>query len=106
MPCPGALFKPILQDEDTTKPFYGVHRPGMLFGDPDAAEETVDRIIEADGSGNTLVVIAHDSHLEDIIKIFPEYANDFFQQDWAQQSRWLFLSDFKDAVDVGQNEEP
>ncbi|CAI0645418.1 unnamed protein product [Colletotrichum noveboracense] len=91
---------------NTTKPFYGVHRPGMLFGDPDAAEETVDRIIEADGSGNTLAVIAHDSHLKDVIKIFPEYANDFFQQDWAQQSRWLFLSDFKDAVNVGQNEEP
>ncbi|KAJ3962610.1 hypothetical protein N0V92_000679 [Colletotrichum tropicale] len=105
MPCPGALFKPILRDEDTTKPFYGVHRPGMLFGDPDAAEETVDRIIEADGSGNTLVVIAHDSHLKDVMKTFPEYANDFLRQGWAQQSRWSFLSDFKDAVGVGQNEE-
>ncbi|KAL3298646.1 metallo-beta-lactamase superfamily protein [Colletotrichum asianum] len=112
MPCPGALFKPILQDEDTTMPFYGVHRPGMLFGDPDAAEETVDRIIEnidriieADGSGNTLVVIAHDSHLKDVIKTFPGYANDFLRQGWAQQSRWLFLSDFKDTVDVDHNEE-
>ncbi|KAK0368150.1 metallo-beta-lactamase superfamily protein [Colletotrichum limetticola] len=103
-PCPGALFKPILRDEDTTKPFYGVHRPGMLFGNPDAAEETVERIIEADGSGNTLVVIAHDTHLKDIVREFPEYANDFLTRGWIEQGRWLFLEDFKEAVDGVYNE--
>ncbi|KAL2882020.1 hypothetical protein SGCOL_002760 [Colletotrichum sp. CLE4] len=104
IPCPGALFKPILRDEDTTKPFYGVHRPGTIFGDPDAAEQTVDRIIDADGCGNTLVIIAHDNQLKDVVQTFPKYANDFLKKGWIEQGRWLFLKDFKEAVDGAHSE--
>ncbi|OBT48479.1 hypothetical protein VE00_01374 [Pseudogymnoascus sp. WSF 3629] len=104
VPCPGALFKPILRDEKTTEPFYGVVRPGMLFGDSDAAEETVDKVIEADGSGNTFVIIAHDCHLKDVVDIFPKYANDFLKKGWVEKGRWVFLKDFKEAVDERADE--
>lgn len=104
VPCPGALFKSILCDGKTTKPFYGVVRPGMLFGDPDAAEETVDKVIEADGSGNTFVVIAHDCHLKDVVETFPKYANDFLKKGWIEKGRWVFLKDFKEAVDERADE--
>jgi glyoxylase-like metal-dependent hydrolase (beta-lactamase superfamily II) len=97
-PCPGSLFKPILRDGDSMKPFYGVARPAMLFGDADAAEETVDKVIDADGRGNIFVVIAHDNQLEDVIDIFPKYANDFLAKGWAEKARWKFLKDFKGAV--------
>ncbi|KAF8847000.1 putative N-acyl homoserine lactonase AttM [Acephala macrosclerotiorum] len=102
--CPGALFKSILRDGKTTKPFYGVARPGMLFGDPDAAEETVDKVIEADGSGNTFVMIAHDCHLKDVVETFPKYANDFLKKGWIEKRRWVFLKDFKEAVDKRADE--
>jgi glyoxylase-like metal-dependent hydrolase (beta-lactamase superfamily II) len=99
VPCPGALFKPILREGDTAKPFYGVVRPAMILGDADTAEETVDKIIEADGSGNTFVMIAHDCHLKDVVETFPKYANDFLKNGWIEKGRWAFLKDFKEAVD-------
>ncbi|OBT97313.1 hypothetical protein VE01_04732 [Pseudogymnoascus verrucosus] len=86
------------------EPFYGIVRPGMLFGDADAAEETVDKIIEADGSKNTFVVIAHDCHLKGVVDLFPKYANDFLKKGWVEKSRWVFLKDFKEAVDERTDE--
>ncbi len=70
VPCPGALLKSDLGNEDAKKPFYGTARPGLVPSNPDTVQETVDKVIEADGSGNTFVVTAHDSRLKGAVRRF------------------------------------
>ncbi|KAH6988495.1 beta-lactamase-like protein [Ilyonectria destructans] len=96
--CPGAAFEHIYRNGDPKIPFYGQKRPGMMFGDADVADQTIEKLQEADVSGNVLVVIAHDNHLKGVVKFFPEYANDFLAESWIEKTRWKFLGDFKEAL--------
>jgi glyoxylase-like metal-dependent hydrolase (beta-lactamase superfamily II) len=97
--CPGAVFESVLRNGDKTAPFYGQKRPGGgFFNDPDAADRTIEKIQEFDGAGNVFVVIAHDSHLKDVVDFFPASANDFAAKGWHELARWRFLGDFKEAL--------
>jgi glyoxylase-like metal-dependent hydrolase (beta-lactamase superfamily II) len=101
-PCSGALFSDILQDGHTKKPFYNAARlnmPSTTGYDPDVAEETLEKIMEADARPDILVVMAHDETLLDVVDFFPKYANDFREKGWVDRSRWLFLKDFAKAVE-------
>lgn len=101
VPCPGALFHGILRDGDTTKPFYELTRPepGANPGyDPDEAEVTIGKVMEADANPDVLVIMAHDDSLLGVVDFFPKYANDFREKGWVEEGRWLFLKDFAKAV--------
>lgn len=97
-PCPSSLFEHLFRDGDGTKPFYGQKRPGILLSDPDVADQTIEKLQEADVDPNIFVIIAHDKHLLDVIDFFPKYVNDFVSKGWAQQTKWSFLQDFKQAL--------
>lgn len=100
-PCPGAVFSDILRDGDTRKPFYNAVRynvPSTSGYDPDVAEATIGKVIEADARPDVLVVMAHDETLLDVVDFFPKYANDFREKGWVDKGRWLFLRDFAKAV--------
>lgn len=97
-PCPGALYEHLLRNDDRTLPFYGQKRPAMIFGDPDAAEQTIEKLQAADAENNIFIVIAHDTHLKGVVDFFPRNANDFLARDWHTLTRWSFLSDFKAAL--------
>ncbi|KAJ5363635.1 N-acyl homoserine lactonase AttM [Penicillium cataractarum] len=97
-PCPGSIFEHMLRNGDSKIPIYGQKRPGMIFSNPDIAEETIEKLQEADAKGNIFVVIAHDSHLKGTVDFFPKYANDFLRQGWDVKTKWKFLSDFKQAL--------
>lgn len=101
-PCPGALFSDILQGGDTRKPFFNVARhnvPSPSGYDPDVAEATIGKVMEADARPDILVVIAHDETLLDVVEFFPKYANDFMERGWVAKSKWLFLKDFVKAIE-------
>ncbi|KPM44583.1 hypothetical protein AK830_g1927 [Neonectria ditissima] len=98
LPCPGSLFEHLLPDGNKTLPFYRIKRPGMQLSDVDIADRTLVKLQEADAESNVFVVIAHDSHLRNVIEVFPKSANDFMAKDWHHKSRWSFLSDFKSAI--------
>ena len=101
-PCPGAAFSNILRDGDTRRPFYDVIRykvPSPSGYDPDVAEETIEKVMEADARPDVLVVMAHDESLLDVVDFFPKYADDFRDKGWVEKGRWLFLKDFAKAVE-------
>ncbi|KAK7416788.1 hypothetical protein QQX98_004981 [Neonectria punicea] len=98
VPCPGSLFEHLLRDSNKTFPFYQKKRPGMPLSDVDAADRTLIKLQEVDAKSNVFVVIAHDSHLRDVIDVFPQSANDFMAKGWHHKTRWTFLSDFKNAL--------
>ncbi|KAH7177108.1 hypothetical protein EDB81DRAFT_836910 [Dactylonectria macrodidyma] len=97
-PCPGSVFEYLLRNGDSSMLLYGQKRPGLIFSDPDVAEETIEKLQEFDASGNIFVVIAHDNHLKDIVDFFPKSANDFLAKGWDIKTRWKFLSDSKFAL--------
>ncbi|KAI1268612.1 putative N-acyl homoserine lactonase AttM [Xylariaceae sp. FL1019] len=97
--CPGSIFEHLLRDGDKTRPFYGQRFPGILFCDPEVATQTIEKLQEADSTGNILVVLAHDSHMSGIVDFFPKYANDFMAKGWVKRTRWRFLRDFKQALE-------
>ncbi|KAH8808512.1 beta-lactamase-like protein [Xylogone sp. PMI_703] len=99
-PCPGALFEALLPDKNHEKPFFVIaHGEGTTAQDPDEAQRTVEKVIEADARNDILVVIAHDAHLLGVIDFFPKYADGFMEKGWVEKGRWLFLKDFEEAVE-------
>ncbi|KAH6678469.1 hypothetical protein B0J14DRAFT_625064 [Halenospora varia] len=101
-PYPGSLFHPLLRDGDDTRPFYEIARlpdRKLVAHDADEAERTIGKVIEADARDDVLVVMAHDESLVGVVEFFPQYADDFQKKGWVEKSRWLFLRDFRGAVD-------
>ncbi|KAI1375644.1 beta-lactamase-like protein [Hypoxylon crocopeplum] len=97
-PCSGAMFEHLLRGGDKTIPFYGQRKPGMMFCDPDMAENTIEKLQEADAADNIFIIIAHDAHIKGAIPFFPKSVNEFMTHGWQKQVRWTFLSDFKAAL--------
>lgn len=95
-PCPGSLFDDLYRDGDSKKPFYAVAED--MAHNHAEAEETIDKVIEADGHDEVFVVMAHDHSLLSVVDFFPKYATDFKSKGWAEEGRWLFLKDFAEAV--------
>ncbi|KAI9744096.1 MAG: hypothetical protein M1818_002248 [Claussenomyces sp. TS43310] len=99
-PCPGAVVEHLLRDGDRTKPFYEVASKedgSQVAHDVKEAQNTINKIQEADARDEIFVVLAHDESLLDVVDFFPKYANDFVQKGWVQEGRWLFLKDFEAA---------
>lgn len=99
--CPGSLFEPLLRDDDREKRFYAIARVEDERGvahDIDEAEKTIEKVMEADGSDEVLVVMAHDDTLKEVVSFFSQYANTFEKNAWAENGRRLFLRDFIGAV--------
>lgn len=102
-PCPGKLFEDLFRDGDREKPFYTVARPEGGNGvahDADEAEVTIGKVIEADAQEFILVVMAHDESLLGVVDFFPKYADDFAKKGWVQKGKWIFLKDFKHALNM------
>jgi glyoxylase-like metal-dependent hydrolase (beta-lactamase superfamily II) len=95
-PCPGAAFGPILRGGHTREPIFTFAGPSAH--DPEEAEKTIGKVMEADARRDVLVIMAHDETLLDVVDFFPKYANDFREKGWVEKGRWLFLKDFAKAV--------
>lgn len=101
-PCPGSLFNDLLRDKDKEKPFYEIAKLGEkgVASDADEADETIRKVEEADAHDDIFVVMAHDETLLGVVDFFPKTANNFKENGWVNETRWLFLKDFRGAVDL------
>jgi hypothetical protein len=97
-PGPASDFEHLLRNDVSQLPIYAQKRPGQMLFNPDMAEGTLDKIEEADGTGNIFVVIAHDDHLSGTVDSFPKPANKLLFQGWDVERRWKFLADFRQAL--------
>ncbi|KAL8715637.1 MAG: hypothetical protein Q9225_006368 [Loekoesia sp. 1 TL-2023] len=111
--CPGSLFIPIHRlynpsnrahstDTPTSEPFYLVSANGA--NDVTQARDSARKMSNFDGREDVLVMIAHDAHMLDVVRCFPEgKANDWKKEGWKEKGMWRFLGDFEAAV--GEREE-
>ena len=102
-PCPGHLFEKINRDGRNDIPFYcfGTWPDGEAAAeDEPAAMESVRKLQVLDTPMNyILVILAHDEHISEVIDLFPKDINQWQQKGWGGKSRWLFLGDFKLAIE-------
>jgi hypothetical protein len=102
-PCPGHIFQHIHPQKKSNTPFY---KPGTWPGgapcndDPKAARESHGKLQLVDAQKQVLVILAHDECMEDVIEFFPEKANGWRELGWGDRARWLFLGDFREAVEI------
>lgn len=105
--CPGSLFIPIHRlydpsnrahptDTPTAEAFYQPSAKGAH--DVTQCRESVKKMSDFDQDENVLVMIAHDAHMLDVVRCFPEKANVWKEEGWKEKGRWLFLRDFESAV--------
>lgn len=95
--CPGALLQQLQSDRSAVKPFY---TPEPDFPDDfEAFVQSLDVLKEMDAHDDVLVVMAHDLSLKGVLSFFPDKANFWKRDNIKDRSRWLFLSDFRVALD-------
>ncbi|KAL8933453.1 MAG: hypothetical protein Q9211_005779 [Gyalolechia sp. 1 TL-2023] len=111
--CPGSLFIPIHRlynpanranatDTPASEPFYLLSPQGA--NDVAQAQASVKKLSHFDAREDVLVMIAHDAHMLDIVRCFPEgKANGWKKEGWKEKGTWRFLADFETAV--GEREE-
>ncbi|KAK4446883.1 hypothetical protein QBC34DRAFT_143862 [Podospora aff. communis PSN243] len=97
--CPGEVFDGLLP-RGRKQPFYKA--VGPWHHDLEELAETVRKLQIADGTGNVLVLAAHDESLLDVVEFFPGKLNGFLKEGWGKKVRWRFLRDFAEAVGKGK----
>lgn len=100
--CPGELLEKISPgsgdgSSGATRPFYAV-REGFST-DHAAAQESIGKLEEFDAAENVFVVIAHDATLEEHLDLFPKKMNAWREGAVKEETRWLFASEFAEAVE-------
>jgi len=102
--CPGSLFEPIhrsaadLKSDFRTTPFY--EATPMMKTDAAASHFTLEAIKTLDANPDVLVVIAHDSHLFEILEFYPNLKAELTgweeggERNTKGIGRWRFLKDF------------
>jgi glyoxylase-like metal-dependent hydrolase (beta-lactamase superfamily II) len=111
LPCDVAVTassnsQPPLQNADwiSTSHHSGACVPFMSISDhpngasaavnPYDAEDSLQKLMSFDNE-RVLFAIAHDKTLLDVVDLFPHFANDWKQSDWAERVRWNFLEDIE-----------
>jgi hypothetical protein len=103
-PCPGHIFEKIHYKRRNDTPFYSIGT--WPDGDPaaedmSAAVDSQSKLKVLDAHPNQiLVILAHDEHIGGVIDLFPKDINDWRQRGFGDKARWLFLGDFKQAVEA------
>ena len=95
--CPGATLQHLTLEKKASNAFFTVaHSP--LFLDWDAAMETIEKIHELDAADQIFIILAHDLSLCDQIPLFPKTINAWRANNMREKTRWIFCSDFENAM--------
>jgi hypothetical protein len=105
-PCPCLVFESLHPSFSKDKPFENCADvpDGGVNHSRKAALETRDKLVRLDGNENVLTIVAHDATIIDVLKFFPESANDWKTRGWGKAARWRFLRDYAGAVQLQQKE--
>ena len=107
MPCPCSVFTACHPDPPNarTKPYYKVSRAdGSWYVNPEAAQQSINKLDAFDADERVFVCLAHDQGLQDVVDWFPTgNLNGWKKKGWKEQSHWGFLNalpiDGKPAAD-------
>lgn len=81
------------------KPYYYVTE--SFAHDKKVADWTIDGLGEFDAHERVLMLMAHDNAVVDPeqFDFYPKTLNGWYQQGVGKKVKWMFLSDFEDAVE-------
>ncbi|KAL9083817.1 MAG: hypothetical protein Q9159_005541, partial [Coniocarpon cinnabarinum] len=96
-PCPGLILQKLQSNHSVSDPFYTVR--SNFPSNFDECEKSLRKVEELDSHDCVLVAMAHDPALKDLLRFYPETANDWKASDVKSKSKWLFLQDFQPAID-------
>lgn len=88
-----ALIKEIQRRQTWTTPFYKP-APGGFNQNVEQMLLDLQSIERFDADPRVFVILSHDFWLLEIIDLFPENANNWREEGWADKARWQFLRDF------------
>ena len=95
--CPGHVVQQLQSKRSAVRPFY---TPEPHFPDDlQPFQKGLHKLEEIDAQENVLIVMAHDMSLKGVLPFFPEKANQWKNDSIKEESRWLFLDDFREAID-------
>lgn len=114
VPLPQELHLPTFGPKLVSRQIFENLRPERAFDTPfvdpknsfsynnEQAMETISKIQLFDADDRCLVIAAHDESVYPILEYFPKQANSWQSIGWKEKGRWLFLTDFAEAVQVGK----
>lgn len=103
--CPGHLLSEAHAHGVANRPFYYV-TAGFAYN-KEVADWTIDGLGEFDAHENVLLLTAHDNVVVDPAQMdfYPKTINDWYKQGIAKKIKWMFLSDFENAVEAKEKNE-
>ncbi|CAN9365873.1 unnamed protein product [Alternaria alternata] len=75
-------------------------QPGKVNSDLSTAMRTINAVRDFDDQDNVFLVAAHDHTVTAVVDTFPRSANQWKQKGWKEQTKWLFLKDFQEALNL------
>lgn len=109
-PCPGHIFEKIHPQKSGTSPYYrhGTWADGdSTAEDLPAAIASLEKLQVVDAwSSSVFVILAHDENVGEVLDFFPKAANCWKQLGWGDSARWMFLGDFREAVELEESPKP
>ncbi|KZT21028.1 Metallo-hydrolase/oxidoreductase [Neolentinus lepideus HHB14362 ss-1] len=99
IPCPCSLLSGVSHEHfphaqttsDVTKPLLTIPLSELsVYADAPRATESIEKLSAFDAHPDILVLLAHDSSMQDAIRYFPEKANAWKEMGWKEK-RWAFL---------------
>ncbi|KIA75606.1 hypothetical protein HK57_00606 [Aspergillus ustus] len=95
--CTREMVRRIHPQQSITEPFLKPAR-GM-FPEFEEAEDTLRKIQELDAAENILVILPHDKSILENVRLFPSKINGWMAEGVKERTRWLFIRDFKGALE-------
>ncbi|KAL1610587.1 hypothetical protein SLS60_002257 [Paraconiothyrium brasiliense] len=96
-PLPGRLVSDMNPAKSSSAPIL---QPGDVSSDMNAALHTINAIRGFDDEENVFLVAAHDRSLSEVVQTFPLLANQWREKKWKERTKWLFLQDFQEALNI------
>ncbi|KIK54087.1 hypothetical protein GYMLUDRAFT_100214 [Collybiopsis luxurians FD-317 M1] len=87
IPCPGGILA------DLSKPILSIPEGFSMYADRTRSLASQEKLGILEAHPDVFLIMAHDSSLENIIKLFPETADDWKEQGWKEKAVWAFLEE-------------
>jgi hypothetical protein len=80
-----------------SEPFFG---PGVVSHSQEEAAHVLRCLQAFDADENVFIIASHDLSLRPYIDVHPNRSNNWKLKGWKERSKWAFLSDLKDALEL------
>jgi hypothetical protein len=92
------VFLSLHPSHSSTEPFYKIaldeNGQSLAYVDVESAKDTIAKMQRIHSCEEVLVIMAHDASLRDVLRYWPNPANQWQLEGWKAKGTWRFLADF------------